>query len=606
MISTVKCRKGLCLSAWLLLSSSNIAAAAAPENESGFQAMLRRLLPFDVFEPETPDIVISGVSSGQKANVRAFLSLSKEDCDAPQWRLNRLFAQADTEIDKAMRALGYYHTQIEKNLAFNKDCWQAEFKINRGPPVRIEELAISLSGEAEFDRAYNQLLAGNPIKTGNILHHGRYDSFKSSFQSLAQERGYFDARFLDSAIKVDTERNSAKIVLDFASGQRYFFGEVTIDQDILNPDFVKRFIPFEEDEFYSSRKLADTYNNLTAGGYFRTIEIRPRIDDAVDLKVPVDIALYPQKKHSYEVGVGYDTNFGPLFSLGYTNRRLNRRGHTFNAALDLSPVLSTAESRYNIPLQQPTSDFFSFGAGFKREDPDTFTSNMFKLSAQRQRIAPSGWQQIGFLDLVYESFQSADVDNSALLLIPGVRLQYTRSNSPIRPTEGYHLNFSLAGAHESVVSTLNFVQAGAGARFITGVPWSGRFIMRGDVGASLVSNFDDLPTTYRYYAGGAQSIRGYEYKELGPTNAAGQVIGGKMLTLLSLEYEQFIGDQWGVAAFIDGGNAHNDFSDIDVKIGAGIGVRWISPVGPVRIDFAVPFHESGSSFQVHFSAGSQL
>jgi len=578
----------------------------AQASDSGISGLLRRALPFGVTGSAKPAIKISGITGPLHDNVRAFLSLIKEPCGAPRWRVERLFEQADKEIGKALRALGHYHPAVKKHLAFDAACWRADFEIHPGTPVTVAALDIRVSGEAESDPAFARLLKKIPLKVGQVLDHGRYEAFKKSLQSLAQERGYFDAKFEKSAIQVDTERNSAVIVLAYASGRRYAFGELTIEQDILQPEFVQRFIPFTEGEPYSSRKLADTYNNLSLGGYFSSLEIKPAIEDALGLKVPIAIALQPQKKHRYEVGIGYDTNYGPLFSLAYTNRRVNRRGHTLNAELAVSPVLSTLESRYNIPLQNPTTDFFSFGAGFKHEEPDTFTSDQFKLSLQRQHISSSGWKLNNSLDYIYEAYRSADVDNSSRLLVPGLRLQYTQSNSQFRETRGYQLNVSLAGAHDSVISDVSFLQAGAGGKWVAGVPWSGRFITRGEFGATLVSDFDKLPASYRYYTGGAQSIRGYEYKELGPKNAKGEVTGGKMLSILSLEYEQFLGEKWGVAAFIDAGDAYHSFGTFDAKVGAGLGIRWISPVGPLRIDFAVPLNESGSSFQIHFAAGAQL
>ena len=117
-----------------------------------------------------------------------------------------------------------------------------------------------------------------------------------------------------------------------------------------------------------------------------------------------------------------------------------------------------------------------------------------------------------------------------------------------------------------------------------------------------MENIAQLPTSYRFYAGGINSVRGYAYKELGPKDAGGRVEGGKFLSVFSAEYEHPILDNWGIAAFIDTGNAYN-LGNIDLKTGVGLGVRWYSPVGPVRLDFGLPLNESDSSFQIHFSAG---
>jgi translocation and assembly module TamA len=133
----------------------------------------------------------------------------------------------------------------------------------------------------------------------------------------------------------------------------------------------------------------------------------------------------------------------------------------------------------------------------------------------------------------------------------------------------------------------------------------GKFIGRTLQGATLVDRITQLPTSYRFYAGGINSVRGYNYKELGPKDNLGNVEGGELLSVLSAEYEHPVLENWGVAAFVDTGNAFN-FDNINFKTGVGLGVRWYSPVGPIRLDFALPLDESDSSFQIHFAAGGRI
>ncbi|MFZ2171476.1 MAG: BamA/TamA family outer membrane protein, partial [Methylococcaceae bacterium] len=192
-----------------------------------------------------------------------------------------------------------------------------------------------------------------------------------------------------------------------------------------------------------------------------------------------------------------------------------------------------------------------------------------------------------------------------LLLVPGGSWLKSVSNEPLRPTSGYRLKFDVSGSYKNPLSDVSFLQGALSALWIHPLPWNSKFIGRTDLGATLVDQFDKLPPTYRFYAGGINSIRGYDYKELGPKDSEGNVIGGKFLTVLSLEYEKAVFDDWGVAAFIDSGNAYNP-GNIQLKTGAGIGVRWYSPFGPVRLDFAIPMNESNSSFQIHFAAGARL
>lgn len=569
-----------------------------------FFAFIFSLLSLQAQSAE-PTLKIKGIKGKLFDNTHAYLRLKDENCASPKWRVKKIFEQADNDIAKALKVYGYYQPVIKKTLNFDENCWQAEFVIDKGKPVLLQAFSVLILGEAEADPAFNQLLKAIPFKKGKPVSHQKYETVKSDLKSLALERGYINAAFTARKLEIDPVNYSARINIVFESGPRFYFGDIHIQQDILDPEFVKRFISIEEKEYYSSKKLAQIYNNMADSTYFKTIEIRPEIDRAENNRVPIDIVLYPQKKHSYELGIGYDTNYGPIASGSYTNRRLNQYGHSFTAAFDVSPILSTVESRYIVPLEHPNTDNLSAGLGYKHEEPDTFVSDLFKFSLQRQSMYTSGWQQILFLDISHETYKAGDVDNSAFLLIPGGRWHFTEANAEVRATEGYHVEFSLAGTHEAVLSDVSFIQASAGAKWITTAPWYGRFIYRADLGATLVDQFDNLPATYRYYAGGTQSIRGYSYKELGPKDSNGVIIGGKMLSVFSLEYEKFIDESWGVAAFIDTGNAYN-LDDISFKTGVGLGVRWNSPVGPVRVDFAIPLGESDSSFQIHFAAGAQL
>jgi translocation and assembly module TamA len=284
---------------------------------------------------------------------------------------------------------------------------------------------------------------------------------------------------------------------------------------------------------------------------------------------------------------------------------LNRRGHFLTSEFDLSPVLSTAGVEYNVPLNNPVSDFFSFGGGFKYEDTDSFKTASATLSARLKHALDNGWKQTLFLDLDYEDFTIGSTRTKTLLLVPGGSWFKSVSNSALRPTKGYRAKFDVSGSYQNPFSDVSFLQGAMSAVWMHPLPWNSKFIGRTDLGATLVDQFDKLPTSYRFYAGGINSIRGYAYKELGPKDSEGNVLGGKFLTVVSLEYEKALFDDWGVSAFVDSGNAYNP-DNILLKTGVGIGVRWYSPFGPVRVDFAVPLNESESSFQIHFAAGARL
>lgn len=145
------------------------------------------------------DISISGLDGDAEDNVMLMLSIQKEKCDAPKWKIQGEFEDADREIEQALRALGYYHVVIKKSLAFHKDCWKADFNIYPGTRVIVSDVEILITGDAKDDPDFSKLLKNLPLKQGNPLHHGQYETMKSKIESLALDSGYLQASFTEKS-----------------------------------------------------------------------------------------------------------------------------------------------------------------------------------------------------------------------------------------------------------------------------------------------------------------------------------------------------------------------------------------------------------------------
>lgn len=553
------------------------------------------------------DVMVSGLDGAARDNVRLMLPLEKEQCDAPRWKIENLFAKSEKDIDPALRAVGFYHATIKKSLTFTPTCWLASFNIDAGIQTTVKTIIITINGAAHDDPEFKKLRDKLLLKTGQPLRHDHYEKMKKQLASLAAQRGYLNSEFTSKKLVIDKAHNTASFDLVFDSGNRQQFGEVIVDQDVLEPALVAKYITIKSGDFYSSEQLVETYDALSKSGYFDSIDIRPATENG-GKAIPITIKLHPKPKYHYAFGIGFDTDIGILASASYHDNRLNRFGHFLTAELDIAPVLSTANVEYTIPMANPLTDSLSVGFGLKRENNDSFKSISAKLSGRHKHTFDSGWKQTLFLDYSYEDFQTGtDPRNNTLLLVPGGNWLYSAADNPLRPTEGYRLKFDVGGSYKTpLLSDVSFAQGSLAATWIHSLPWSGgKFIGRTELGATATNNFDKLPTTYRFYAGGINSVRGYAYKELGPKDAQGNVIGGQFLSVFSTEYEHAIFDDWGVAAFIDMGNAFNR-DNISLKTGAGLGARWYSPFGPVRVDVAIPLDPANSAFQIHFSAGARL
>ena len=275
------------------------------------------------------EVAISGIEGEAENNVRLTLAIAKEKCNASKWRIQHEFGDAEQQIDQGLRALGYYHGTVEKSLKFNQECWKANFAINPGIRVAVAKVDIAIVGSAKYDSEFGKLLANLPLKPGSPLHHGKYETIKHKMQSLALSRGYLNAEFTEKKLLVNKQSNTAQIRLVFNSGQRMMFGDISISQDILNDSFVQKYISIKQGDFYTSGDLALTHNALAQSGYFDTVDIRTDADNAKHGRIPVTIKLTPKNRAHYGIGVGYDTDIGPLLNATYVNRRINQYGHFF-------------------------------------------------------------------------------------------------------------------------------------------------------------------------------------------------------------------------------------------------------------------------------------
>lgn len=204
-----------------------------------------------------------------------------------------------------------------------------------------------------------------------------------------------------------------------------------------------------------------------------------------------------------------------------------------------------------------------------------------------------------------EDYVVADESGSSTLIIPGVNWNRIWGNNFIYAIDGLRFDIGLRGASDKLASDISFVQLQGGLKAISTLGSDDRIIARGNLGRTVTQDFDQLPTSLRFFTGGGTSVRGYGYQALGPVDDDGDVVGGKYLMVGSLELEHSLNGKWGVAVFYDAGNAADDLS-VKLERGAGFGFRWKSPVGPVRVDLASAISREGQPWRLHINIGPDL
>ncbi|MEM7256863.1 MAG: BamA/TamA family outer membrane protein, partial [Pseudomonadota bacterium] len=215
----------------------------------------------------------------------------------------------------------------------------------------------------------------------------------------------------------------------------------------------------------------------------------------------------------------------------------------------------------------------------------------------------NGWYRDTFLRL--ENENTEDDNQRVNLVLPGVSFSQTQSDGGIHPDQGTFLSFKLLGGSKQLFSDINMLHFTASAKSLFSWNKKHYFIARADLGFLQTSDFDLLAPSHRFFTGGDNSVRGFEFQSISPLNSGEEATGGRYLTNLSIEYNRYFRDRWALAAFADTGRAFNNI-DEPYRVGVGAGLRWLSPVGPLRIDVAVGISEEDNPVRMHLAIGPQL
>ena len=556
--------------------------------------------------PHPVNVRIEGVEGVLAANVRTVLEIARA-ADTGALTLDRavrLHRTADADIGTALEPFGYYRPRIRKSLEQDGDALVARYAIDPGPATILTRVDIELTGDGATDPAFVEAVEEFPLARGDTLRHLPYETAKLALITLAGDSGYLAADFDTSLIRVNREESTAEIVIHFVTGPRYRFGPVAFDQAILDTSFLRTRVPFETGEPYQRHRMLELQASLAEDPYFERVEVIPRPERAESLLVPIDVELVPRAKQAFEAGLGYGTDNGPRGRGSARLRRLNRRGHHAEVEVVGSFIERSASAEYMIPAFGHPKGILTFLAGYAFLNPVTSASKTYVASVRLSRPR-LGWRETFSLSWQREAFRVATDSATSTLFLPGASWERTRSDSRIFPTSGVRTRLDIQGAHDGVLSSASLLRVSAGGKIVHSFGARTRALVRADVGRIFTSQFRRLPPTLRFFAGGDQSVRGFGYQALGPRDAKGKITGGRNLVVGSVELDYRVTPRWAVAVFTDAGNALEDFA-LDLEQAVGAGVRWISPIGLVRVDGAFPISEAEAPFRIHLSIGPDL
>jgi translocation and assembly module TamA len=564
-------------------------------------------------------VVVDGVQDPLKAAVLSSVELSQYSArDVSDAQIRRLYENAPGEAKKGLEPYGYYEATITGDLTQVGKDWRVALHVAPGEPVTITQVELQLDKTASKISSIGRARRVLERMKGKQLNHGSYDSARDDLSGQLTANGFLDAKLVTHRVEVSRANHQAVIKLAWEAGPRYRYGKVKFEGSQFNQGFLDRYVPFKSGDYFSQGELLDLQQALNGADYFAVVNVLPDVDEAKNGVIDVTVQLAPAKRTIYTGGpfIGTDTGFG--LRAGAERRWVNRRGHKWKNELVAAQKLKTLSTLYSIPLPGENQRSFNFGANFRDSNTTTSQSRTVEVVANETRLW-HGWTRVIGAHALAGTFtvgkRGNEPDNT-----PGIErgsstevfgefsLTRKKADNPNFVRRGWSITLAARSTAGSLLSDASFTQFTADAKWIHafGKRSRDRLILRGTAGTTWTSDLSALPPQLRFFAGGDRSVRGYGYQSIGPRNSYDRVIGGKNLLVASTEFEHYFSRDWGMAAFVDAGNA---FSGTDYRpaIGAGLGVRWRSPVGMIRVDLGTPIRNSRESgIQLHLVIGPDL
>ncbi|WP_329742569.1 autotransporter assembly complex family protein [Dyella sp. A6] len=578
---------------------------------------LALLLLLPAFAHAGVKLTVDGVDDPLKAAVTAGVSLSqyasREVSDA---QIRRLYERASDEARTALQPYGYYDATVTGQLRRDGNDWQVTLHVKPGEPVKVNTVDIKLDRDALAIPSIRAAARRIERLRGHRLDDATYDADRDALSSALTAEGFLDAKMKVHRVEVNPPAHTAAIRLAWDAGTRYRYGQVKFEGSQFRPGFLQRYVPFKRGDYFDQSQLLGLQQALTGADYFSVVNVLPDVDKASHGSVDITVQLVPAKRTIYTGGpfIGTDTGFG--MRGGIERRWVNNRGHKWKNELVLAQRLKTLSTLYSIPMPGPDQRSLNFGANFRDANTDTSKSRTLELVGNDSRLW-HGWVRTVGVHALIGTFTVGQGGNLADTA-PGVEhgrselvfgeasLTRKHADNPDFVRRGWSLELYARSTAGSLLSTTRFSQLQANAKWIRGFTRRDRLILRGSVGTTWTGNFSALPPQLRFFAGGDRSVRGYAFQSIGPENSYGRVIGGRNLLVSSATVEHYFTHAWGMAAFVDAGNAFSG-TRYSPRIGAGLGVRWRSPVGLIRVDFGFPVHDrTHHGMELHIVIGPDL
>lgn len=581
----------------------------APERPRRAAALLASALLFCASARADIKIEVEGVTEEVRANVLIFLSLARyrerDDLDAET--VERLHDRVEREVRQALRPFGYYEPKVAAEIAAREGGrdWDVRVQIDPGEPVVVREVSVKVTGPGADEPTLRSIIDKAQLREGARLEHGAYDKLKGDLQRTALSTGFLDVKIMRHELLVDPSKLTADVYLEMETGPRYKFGATTIEQEVVEPALVRRFLRYQEGDYFDTVALLKTQFALDDTQYFSTVEISPGARDPATLTVPIAITAQATRRDRYSLGAGYGTDTRWRGTATWDVRRVNRKGHRARLEAIGANTERSLEARYVIPVGDPALEKLSLQATASYEELADLEDELYELGPSLTQVR-GRWQRVLFANISHEITESAAERNEDTFLIPGISFALLPASfygDPLALARGLYAE--VTGSHSVFGSDADFIRLRVRDERTFDLSERWHLLLRAELGTSFVADFSELPGSQRFFAGGDNSVRGFGLNELSPIDENGEKTGGRHLVVGSVEIVRDLPRNFGVAVFFDAGNAVDKLGD-PLEYSAGIGIRWRIPIVTVGIDVAQAISRDDLSPRLHLNISPRL
>ena len=543
------------------------------------------------------------------ANLRPVLERS---LDIRRWRdsgyvtaafLEDLLVDARKQTWEVAATEGYFGATVDGDIDDSVEPRLVRIRVDPGRPARIASVTLNFSGPVNSDPSavarLDDVRANWRLPVGAIFRQEDWTRAIAAAVARLASVSYASARVTASLAQVDEALQSVDLHVEIDSGPPFFFGDVTaLGLVRYTPNIVERLAPFDPGTPFTRELLRRFEQRLVLTGYFSTVQAVIDTDPERAAAVPVNVAVIEAPRRRVDAGVGYSTDTLARFNMSYVDNDTGYRPLRRRAELRLESLQQEITLAFDGPPGK-SGWIGTYSATALRTDIQDLETEDLVVGFQRRRLGERSEPAFGIeATAERQTLQGAPSEDTHAAVI-GYQHTWRMVDEVLAPTAGWALRVN-AGFAPSAVSTESFGRLLARGSYYWPLNEQDHLYFRGDLGWVIADSREGVPQYFLFRTGGDSTIRGYEYQSIGVAQGSA-IVGGRYLGIASVEYIRWIQESWGIATFIDTGDATDKLGDFDFVTGYGLGARVRSPVGAFRLDLA--YGQDVSSVRLHFSFG---